>query len=96
MSAGHTNDDVGSGNSHADTLNYVYPDVPYSRNDFNLPACHIENSDWGNAEKVSCIVLLVATQVIKCKLHKREYDVVNLAKPSRLDANKCQCHKIGN
>lgn len=49
MTADFSNDDVGSGGLHADTLRYIYP-VPYSDQDFNLPKCTIH--DWGNATQV--------------------------------------------
>lgn len=53
MTASHSHDDEGSDGSHADTIGYSYPAVPYTKEDFNLPACAITNEDWCSAEKVN-------------------------------------------
>lgn len=50
MCGTHTNHDVGTGGSTADSENYYYPAVPYTRDDFHKK-CSI--SDWNNAHQVT-------------------------------------------
>ncbi|XP_026327369.1 alpha-amylase 1-like [Hyposmocoma kahamanoa] len=44
---GTWNDNVGTDGSTADFDNWNYPDVPYTRMDFNYPQCNIYGHDYG-------------------------------------------------
>lgn len=47
MTGVYTTKEVGTGGSTADTVNFNYPAVPYTKEDFNQPACPIldENNE---------------------------------------------------
>lgn len=55
MCAAVSHHDVGTGGSTADTQNYDYPAVPYTKEDFHTP-CSI--NDWDDPHEVTVITAM--------------------------------------
>lgn len=63
MTASFESNEQGTGASFADTEEFYYPEVPYTREDFNQPTCTINN--WKDPIKVSCPICRLT---FKCNL----------------------------